>query len=92
MEEDFKRGNYSFQSRNFNRFIIILTCGIFSISTFLMLITNYNQYVQYTIPPPGKTIINKCNYGPNGPKIYCAAVTHYGNLATKALAVNQTWG
>lgn len=90
MEEDLKRVNYSIQSRNFNRFIIILTCGIFSISIFLML-TNDNQYEQYTMRQSVKTI-NKCNYGPNGPRIYCAAVTHYGNLATKALAVNQTWG
>lgn len=35
---------------------------------------------------------SKCNYGPNGPKIYCAVVTHYMNLPTKALAVQQTWG
>lgn len=90
MEEDLKRGNYKFQSRNFNRFIIILTFGILSISTFWLL-TNDNQYDQYTMPSLEKAI-NKCNYGPNGPKIYCAVVTHYGNLATKALAVNKTWG
>ena len=90
MEEDLKRVNYSFQSRNFNRFFIILICGIFSISIFWIL-TNDSQYDQYTMRQSGKAI-NKCNYGPNGPRIYCAAVTHYGNLATKALAINQTWG
>lgn len=35
---------------------------------------------------------SKCNYDLNGPKIYCAVLTHYGNLDTKAMSVNKTWG
>ena len=35
---------------------------------------------------------NKCNYGPKGPRIYCAVLTHFGNLQTKAQSVRKTWG
>lgn len=35
---------------------------------------------------------NVCNYGPNGPRIFCSVITHRGNLESKAMAVNKTWG
>jgi glycoprotein-N-acetylgalactosamine 3-beta-galactosyltransferase len=34
----------------------------------------------------------KCNYAASGPRVLCAVLTHYGNLAAKAAAVNATWG
>lgn len=36
--------------------------------------------------------ISKCNYEQNFPKIYCAVITHFDHLTTKAMAVNKTWG
>lgn len=34
----------------------------------------------------------KCKYGPQGPRILCCVLTHFGNLETKSVAIKNTWG
>jgi hypothetical protein len=40
----------------------------------------------------GSLTQNRCNFGKNGPRILCAVFTYQKNYATKATAVNNTWG
>lgn len=57
---------------------------------------NKHQNVSRTDLASSLTIKNasqqKCNYGSKGPRILCCVITHFGNLETKVVAVNNTWG
>ncbi len=88
--------------KNFNnlkKFLILF--GVFSL---LFLFLNYNlnsgqtqdiyesiYYNDSRINEKIEIIKNKCNYGPNGPRILCAVFTHVSSHKTKLLAVHKTW-
>ena len=53
-----------------------------------MPIQNYSNAIKWKLNSEYK---NPCKYGPKGPRIYCAVLTHSGSLQ-KAQAVKKTWG
>ena len=81
------------RTNNNNKIFRILTLIVltFTITLFLIYelpIENYSSVFKWTLKSEYK---NPCNYGPKGPRIYCAVLTHYDNLH-RAQAVEKTWG
>jgi hypothetical protein len=82
------------QKKNFRIFTIVTTSGIIAF-LLIYLVFNENYSSEFGTSFEWKSSLlssNKCNYGPNGPRIYCAVLTHFGNLQTKAQSVRKTWG
>lgn len=69
------------------KWIVLLLIIIFQLISLKELSKNIIKNLEITT-----SLRSKCNYDFNGPKIYCAILTHHGNLDTKALSVNKTWG
>lgn len=83
----------SIGTNNHNRIyrILILITLTFTITLFFIYelpIKNYSNAIKGKLNSEYK---NPCKYGPKGPRIYCAVLTHYDNLH-KAQAVKKTWG
>lgn len=82
--------------KNINNISKLKLIKLLTIITVLVLVKKINDNLK--IMPPIKRIgdsfllPSKCNYGRNGPKVYCAIITNFNNLATKAMSVNNTWG
>ena len=74
-----------------------VTIGFF-MSTFLS--SFFHNHNNHMIVSVGRQIVHSnfnksldiCDYGLRGPRILCGVFTHYKNLKTKALGVNDTWG
>ena len=51
------------------------------------------QNSQYHLNRPRKQleVVQRCNYGPRGPRILCTVLTHEKYLETRAKAVSGTW-
>jgi hypothetical protein len=70
-------------------YIITLSYSHVNLSDSIIL---YRENQMQNLILNGNVTENKCNYGKNGPKILCAVFTYQKNYATKATAVNNTWG
>ena len=80
--------------KKINLFICLL---IITILVLIYLFLNYHVNTQRVfisvmkLKNPTRTN-QKCKYEPQGPRILCCVITHYGNLETKAVAIKNTWG
>ena len=93
MEESLTPLYISIGTKNHNKIlgILILIALTFTITLFFIYqlpIENYSSVFKWKWK---SEYINPCNYGPKGPRIYCAVLTHFDNLP-KAQAVKKTWG
>ena len=70
-------------------YIITLSYSHVNISESLIM---YRENHMLNLMFNGNLTRNTCNYGRNGPRILCAVFTYQKNYATKATAVNNTWG
>lgn len=95
MEESLTPLYISIGTNNHNRIyrILILITLTFTITLFFIYelpIQNYSNAIKWKLNSEYKNL-NPCKYGPKGPRIYCAVLTHSGSLQ-KAQAVKKTWG
>jgi hypothetical protein len=60
--------------------------------TFFLSSENINIINLFQINSGLNLPLDKCGYGPKGPRILCVALTYPNNYKTKAKAVAETWG